>query len=294
MTLPNFLMIGAPKSGTTAFYQMLKQHPQIFMTKKKEPHFFSQHLASEYNIDRSSRYLVKLSVQTLEHYQQLFKGSENYIAVGEASTSYLYSQTACQTIKKMIPQVKLIAILRHPVDRAYSNFMHQRRGLAEPIDHFIDALAAEDIRIRECWLPIWYYKKLSLYFEPLRCYYNTFNSDQIKVIIYDDFITNPESVLQNVFQFLQVDEAFVPDSSIKSNSSGIPKNPLIYRILRKGITLLAATGLVQGQDLRERWLHSNLVKQPLDPEIRQSLIPLFKDDILKLQTLINRDLSIWL
>src|ERR687894_3261543 len=115
MTMPNFFIIGAQKAGTTSLYYYLKQHPQIYMSPRKEPHFFKG-MHSE--LRKSGRGLPP--VTDLGDYQALFRGVTDEKAIGEASASYLYSPKAPALIKSSIPDAKLIAVLRNPADRAYS------------------------------------------------------------------------------------------------------------------------------------------------------------------------------
>ncbi|MEQ8999686.1 MAG: sulfotransferase domain-containing protein [Coleofasciculus sp. B1-GNL1-01] len=111
ITLPNVLVIGAAKAGTTTVYQYLKQHPQVYMSPRKEPHFFSKNGTKNYPIP------------TLEDYQALFQGASDEIAIGEASTSYLTHSKAAERIQCHIPNAKLIAILRDPAYRTYSLYI---------------------------------------------------------------------------------------------------------------------------------------------------------------------------
>src|SRR3712207_4104321 len=131
MTLPNFLVIGAMKSGTTALYYYLEQHPEIYMSPVKEPNFFSQENAAD-------------TVTHIGTYEQLFKGASGKKAIGEASHSYLYEPRAAAEIRRYVPKVKLIAILRNPIDRAYSHFLHMVRSGTEPLDDFAQALREEE------------------------------------------------------------------------------------------------------------------------------------------------------
>jgi len=128
MTIPNFLIIGAAKSGTTSLYHALKQHPKIFMSPVKEPNFFALE-GGELNYPQGTvdpRYLAQC-ITTKEEYNQQFEGVSNEIAVGEASPIYLYHPQAPVRIKNCLPNVKIIVILRNPIERAYSNFLHHIR-----------------------------------------------------------------------------------------------------------------------------------------------------------------------
>ena len=132
MCLPNFIIIGAEKAGTTALWQFLRQHPQVYMSAVKEPQFFGYE-GREVSFQGPGPVVKEaLPICDLEEYKSLFKGTESYKAVGEASPSYLYNSQAPERIRHYVPQAKLIAILRNPVDRAYSRFLHLVREDREP------------------------------------------------------------------------------------------------------------------------------------------------------------------
>ena len=123
MVLPNFLIIGAAKSGTTSLYSYLNQHPQVYFSPFKEPRFFALE-GKEVNYQGPSQVVNQKAINTIDEYEKLFAGVTDEVAIGEASTLYLYSPEAPAKIKQYIPQVKLIAILRNPIDRAYSGYCH--------------------------------------------------------------------------------------------------------------------------------------------------------------------------
>jgi hypothetical protein len=299
MVIPNFIVIGAAKAGTSALYDLLDQHPQIYMSPEKEPMFFAfKDEKLDFRgpgDDRSANYYA---VTDLEAYQSLFKGVSDEVAVGEASALYLYHPKAPERIFRYIPEVKLIAILRDPVLRAYSNFLHLIRDGREPVPDFIQAIQQEESRISNHWEWFWHYRKLGLYYEQLKRYFDIFNSGQIRVYLYEDFTGDSLKVLRDIFSFLAVDDTFVPDLSIKVNVSGIPRNRAWHTFLRepnpiKDI-LKPLLPVRLGRRLKTNLHNLNLDKPKVAPEIRQELIPLFREDILKLQDLTQRDLSKWL
>ncbi|NJL83829.1 MAG: sulfotransferase [Chloroflexaceae bacterium] len=217
MTQPNFCLIGAAKSGTTSLYEYLKQHPQIFMSPVKEPRYFG--LVGETPDFRgpgdaeTNRQLV---TQTAA-YRALFAGVTDEIAIGEASPWYLYLEKAPIQIQQQLPQLKLIVILRHPVERAYSNFLHQVRYRTEPLPTFALALAAEPTRQQNHWRPFWFYKQLGFYHAQLSRYYQRFPREQIRVYLYEDLCDRPNVLFEDLFRFLSVDERFLPNLSEQHN-----------------------------------------------------------------------------
>lgn len=299
MTMPNFLIIGAAKSGTSSVYNYLRQHPQVFVSPVKEPQFFAYEGESLDFKGPGDEKLNRGAITQWAGYHSLFQAHSNELAVGEASTAYLYSPKAPDRIRYHIPNVKLIAILRNPVDRAYSNFSMLVRDRHETCYDFSAALAQEERRIREHWAPRWYYKQLGFYSVQLARYFDRFSREQIKVYLYDDFARNPLGVVQDLFRFLEVDDTFVPDMSRRYNVSGIPKSRTMYALIEGPDPIKMLLRRVVPGTLRRRTAaklqERNLRRPPpLAPSLRQELLDLYRDDILRLETLIQQDLSIWL
>jgi hypothetical protein len=299
MTLPNFLIIGAAKGGTTSLYSWLAQHPQIYMTPVKEPNFFAlQGEALNYPTGTiSQRYLAECKTN-FEAYLDQFQGVRNETAIGEASPIYLYHPQAASRIQQAIPDIKLITILRDPVERAYSNFLHHVREGFETFSDFSQALQAEEDRMSERWWWGFYYINSGFYFEQLKRYFDCFDRSQIKVYLYEELLREPQGLLQNIFQFLQVDSSFIPDRTEKHNKTGIPKNKLLHQFLSQKSLLKNLLKPALSPALRKRlrlYAHEqNLVKPPLPETLKTQLRNVYREDIIKLQHLIQRDLNHWL
>jgi hypothetical protein len=303
--MPNFLIIGAAKAGTTSLYRYLEQHPQIYMSPVKEPKFFAFEGETPDYCGPGDRYANRFTITDLEAYQAQFQDTTNETAVGEASALYLYSPKAVERIQHRIPNTKLIAILRHPVDRAYSSFLHLIREEREPLNDFAQALAEEEVRIHNQWQFIWHYKTVGFYSVQLKRYFDTFSQSQIRVYLFEDLATKPIEVVQNIFQFLEVDDTFVPDLSTQYNASIVPsnkaavkKNEILHTFLTKTnpikSILKPLLPVKQRQRLKTNLIATNLAKPTLALELRQKLLEEYREDILKLQDLIQRDLSQWL
>lgn len=300
MRLPDFFIIGAAKSGTTALYHYIKQHPQIYMSPKKEPHYFS--FDDQTKMTQGSGDTIPLAITDFDQYVSLFESAPSDCGIGEASTSYLYREEASERIKRIIPGAKLIAILRNPVDRAYSAYMHLKRDKREDSLSFRHALNEELVRIKNNWDPIWHYTKVGYYHEQLKRYYALFPKEQIKVYLYEDLLTDQKGVLQSVFSFLGVDNNFEPEIGFKTNVSG--------KIKYEGLNTIASRFFNQPNPVR--WLARKTIPEVLRtkftsnirtklvgkleilPEDRQFLINIFKEDILALQKLLGRDLEHWI
>jgi hypothetical protein len=291
MTMPNFLIIGAMKSGTTALYYYLEQHPEIYMSPVKEPNFFSSQ-EQENAAD---------AVTNIGTYQHLFRGGSGKKALGEASHSYLYEPRAAAEIKRYVPEAKLIAILRNPIDRAYSHFLHMVRTGMEPLDDFAQALREEEVRIHK-ERTFQDYIGRGLYYNQLKRYFGTFPQEQVRVYLYEDLSGAPISTVQDAFRFLKVDDSFVPDVSLRRNVSGQPKYKTLDGLLRRQSRIKHAAKIYL--PARMRWRLSktfddlktrNLAEPPpVQSKVRRHLIGVYREDILKVQELIHRDLSGWL
>ena len=300
MTLPNFLVIGTAKSGTTALHEYLNQHPQIYMSPQKEPHFFSlegKKVDFRGPGDKLEEQLNN-TVTNIEDYRKLFQGVSNEIAIGESSTSYIYNPEAAERIRKHIPNAKIIAILRNPADRAYASFLHMVQRGYEPLTDFAEALQDEERRINEKWRGLWHYKRRGFYYNQVKRYFDVFDRSQIKIYLYEDFSGNTTGLLRDTFQFLAVDETFVPDVSVKHNAYYLPKNKAWHSFLVKRNPIKSAVRLFipakLRKDIKTNLIAKNNNKPPLSPEVRRELIQEYREDILKLQDLIGRDLSKWL
>ncbi|WP_085522667.1 sulfotransferase family protein [Tuberibacillus sp. Marseille-P3662] len=299
MTLPNFLILGAAKGGTTALYHYLKQHPEIFMPSLKEPNFFALE-GKEINFKGPQDEGVnKDSINNMQDYRGLFSGVQDEKAIGEASPLYLYSQYAPENIKSYIPNAKLIAILRNPVDRAFSSYLHCCRDKREPYPKdFGKALSEEKSRIEANWGLIWHYKSAGYYYEQLKRYYEIFNNDQIKVILYDDFIDNPISVYREVLKFLEVNDSFIPNMKTRYNVSGVPKNHFIHDLMiNKNLFKSTLKKLIPNKKLRynirAKIYNNNLKKPKVENKFERELIQEYREDINKLENMININLNNW-
>ncbi|ETW93779.1 MAG: hypothetical protein ETSY1_37760 [Candidatus Entotheonella factor] len=138
MTLPNFLVIGAGGSGTTAIYEYLRQHPQIYLTPQKETNFFGYEGQTLTFCGPGDHELVnESSITHLDAYQAQFDGITGEIAIGEVCPLYIFSASAPDCIRHYVPDVKLIAMLRHPADRAYTNYLHMLRDCSGVRTHLL-------------------------------------------------------------------------------------------------------------------------------------------------------------
>lgn len=304
--LPNFLVVGAAKSGTTALYKYLGQHPEIFMSPYKEPHFFAfEGKSLDFKGPRDAAMMRYMTVNDPDEYRALFDPVTDEKAIGEASPMYLYIPGTAQNIKRHIPDAKLIVILRNPADRAYSNFLHMVRDDREPCSEFADALADEPRRIEENWYASWHYRQMGFYHDQVKNYLDLFGREQLGIYLHEDLQYTPIPTLQSMFHFLGVDDSFTPDVSVRYNESGTHKNRTLKKVhtyLLKPDSVKTAVKPFIPLRLRRKVIarvvggirDRNLAKPSSSEETRIRLVEEYREDVLRLEGLIGRDLSDWL
>lgn len=298
MTLPNFLIIGAGKAGTRSLYSYLQQHPEVYMSPVKETNFFALE-GEEINFKgpKANQEINSWSINNLEDYQKMFDSVQSEKAIGEASPLYLYSPKAPDRIKHYIPDAKLIAVLRNPAERAFSNYNYFSIPEFEPLS-FEKALQAETERINNQWEWIWHYKNLGFYYSQLQRYYKIFSPNQIKVYLYEDIQADSQKVISDLFNFIGVDPNFIPNTYKKHNVTYKVKSKALLNFFEKPNLIKNFIRNLVPDTIRKpmaaKVYRSNLVKPQLEPKIRSELIEVYREDILRLQDLIQRDLSAWL
>jgi hypothetical protein len=303
--IPDFLIIGAGKSGTTSLDKYLNQHPEIFIPKVKEPNFYGyEHTKLEdFKGDVGEILHFKGSVTNLNDYLALFQDAKPGQLKGETSNTYMYHPEAPERIKFYNPDMKLIAILRQPAGRLYSRYLHLARENRTPTKDFADCKDKNSI---------WWKRndliKEGFYYRNLQPFFTLFPKQNIKVYLYEELNDRPDEVLKDIYNFLEVNSDFKPDLSVKYNQSGIIKNKFLDSIYgQKGVlTRLTKVVLPEGgvQKLKnstavQRVVNAlrgkNLAKPKMDPAIKKWLTQeVYGDDIRNLQNLIGKDLTHWL
>jgi hypothetical protein len=297
---PDFFIVGAGRAGTTSLYYYLRGHPDIYMSPVKEPHFFSAIEAGPPDpAGGRPRYRSVGVINREQDYIKLFAGAHPSQLAGEASTSYLSDRHAADRIQKKAPQAKIIAVLREPVSRAYSQYLLDLREGREPCPSFYDALQRDYQGMVKYQDAGSFYIWPGLYYQHLKRYLDIFDKEQVHIYLYDDLAADTIGVVQDLCSFLDVPfydgSFFNPDR--KYHTYGAPRNPLFKwigqsRSVRSLAAAVAPMHLLI--PLRDRLVDRQQAKPPLDPRAREFLRPIYHDDILKLQELIGRDLNAWL
>ncbi|MEM8642141.1 MAG: sulfotransferase [Cyanobacteria bacterium P01_G01_bin.54] len=303
MTLPTFLLLGAPKAGTTALYHALGQHPQVFMSTIKEPHFFAfaNAQAALFKGPRDERgELTTHSVTDPSAYKGLFQAAPTGMARGEASTMYLYYPQVPERIVQYCPDAKLVAILRNPIERGFSHFLHLRRDGREWLTDFNQALAAEPERRTQGWSPSWHYWAVGQYAEQLPRYWQQFPREQLRICLYEDWQQDPTAFLEDLAMFIGVDPDLVPELGDRHNTTQqVQKNVGIHDFLTQENPIKSVLRRLIPAQIRQplaaKAYRANVTAPPqLTPELRAQVLPQFREGILRTQDLIDRDLSAWL
>jgi len=275
--LPNFLIVGAAKSGTTWMYEKLRRHPEVYMPRVKELGFFSSNATED---------------KTLDWYKYHFKRAP---AVGEATPAYLHSPQAPRRIHNLIPEVKLIAILRHPTDRTYSHYW-MYRGIDEVDSTFKEAIQESQ---RPC-------VKESLYGEQLDRYLSFFERDQLLILIAEEVFSHSSESLNRICSFLGVCGTFYQNQewiSDRVNRAARNRSRSIFEMIttvgtwmrhtkgaRQVLDLLKATGitgLIKGANREPREYPQ------MDPELRKELDDEYATTIRRVEEILGREIQVW-
>jgi hypothetical protein len=296
MRKPDFFIVGAPKCGTTALYEWLREHPEIFVPERKEIHYFGTDLYSPSYLRDTDKYL------------DLFAEAHREQRIGEASVWYLFSQVASREIKSFSPDAQIIIMLRNPVDMIYS--LHSQRLYlgSENVDDFEVALNLENERKNGSHLPAnpypvagLQYREVGRYADQVKRYLDTFSGARVKVIIYDDFKTDPARVCAETFDFLGVSPIFEPKIRVINPNKRVrskairavldaPPPPLIRKLVRP----LTSPAMRHRLFATLRSLNTEyLPRPPLRAELRQQLQADFAPDVERLSQLLDRDLTGW-
>lgn len=291
MTLPNFIVIGAAKAGTTALYWYLAEHPAVFMSPVKETNYFAYGMVDGRLLYGDPEHHA-FPVKTLEEYQQLFAAAAHARAIGEASPIYLECPQAAQRIAALVPAARLICALRHPVERAYSDYLMFLRSRGRRFD------PAAELSPAAPWArPDSHWMRISRYADSLARYLDLFPRTQLHVLLFDDLKRAPVDAVQGVYRFLEVDPEFVPDLETPHNVGGIPASRGLERFLtskslRAAVQPWMPTRAVNWvRRVRTRNLRA---APPLPAELKRELTEPFRDDIARTSQLIGRGLEHWL
>lgn len=307
--LPNFFLVGAPKSGTTALYHYLDQHPQIYMSPLKEPNYFAAEVREENyepklraGLARQNRRLRQFLLGPMlkkrfggivadwDDYLRLFANVSDQTAVGEASVCYLWSPSAPARIAQIIPDAKILVMLRNPADRAFSQYLH---GLGNGVIHWSFREHIErSLRHRSGQFCVYYpFLQFGLYSEQIVRYRERFGAN-IWIGLYEDFKDHPLEVFRNICRFLGVAPGFSPDMTSRHLEPQVPRLAALSWLKRAGVWTAAAGAMPA--PLRPI-LRRSLIRERgtivMDPADREYLLEFYREDIAKLTSLLGSSLT---
>jgi hypothetical protein len=298
VALPDFLLIGAPKAGTTALHVALAQHPALHMSTNKEPKYFLTDGLPPVGPGDLKTY--KASVRTRPEYEALFANAPEGSLLGESTTLYLRDRGAHLRIREEIPAAKLVAVLRDPVDRAHSNWTHLRSAGLEPEGDFVKACGLERERVARGWAPFWRYLELGRYGAQLEHVFTVFPREQVLVLRYREVRERPIETLNRVCAFLGVQTGLLnelPAENVTAQVSGSRMNAALQRVTRSvasaGHRLPAAVGDKVTSKATKVLQREQRTRQPLTPEERAVLLPTFDDDVTLLEHVTGESFSDW-
>jgi hypothetical protein len=296
---PNFILAGPGKAGTTAIYFMLRQHPQIFLPDVKEPRFLAyENEPPQYTGPIIDKLFNDSTITNLEDYVKLYSNTGGAAAVGDASPIYMHIPRSVETTMKYIPDAKIIILLRHPAERAFSAYMHFVRDGYEKLS-FRDSLLEEKERSSQNWGISWRYSQLGFIADQIERYLNAFGRAQISFVRYEDFRRDNVQTLQRIFAFLGVAEDFKP-MLVNTNVGGVVKKLELYklifpiRFLRWLEPILPPKYRKVTTVWRLNMRSKTVIKPELPLEQLQALTRMYEKDILRTASLTGHDLSDWL
>jgi hypothetical protein len=301
VALPDFLVVGVPKAGTTALHSALAGHPELYMSPIKEPKFFLTDGPPPTRGGPGDTLTYREHIWRRSDYEQLFDGAPPEALRGESTPLYLYDPAALRRIKELIPRAKLIVVVRDPVERAHSNWTHLWSAGLEPVGDFVRACEEEDRRIAAGWASFWHYTRLGLYGQQLQNLYELFPREQVLVLRYRRLVDEPAATLDLICGFLGVKPGVISEIP-RQNVTAHPAPSAAHRIastaMRTGDIagrLLPGNAAAKLTHPLERFLqrHSR-ERQPLSWDERQAMLPKFTADIALLEQITGDDFGDWL
>ncbi len=297
MALPDFLLVGAPKAGTTALHVALARHPQLHLSPVKEPKFF----LTDGGPPRGpggpgDAQTFRDYVWRREDYEALFDARPPGTLAGESTTLYLRDPAAHERIAATVPAARLVAVIRDPVDRAHSNWTHLRSSGLEPEADFLRACELEESRIARGWGPFWRYVDLGRYGAQLAHLFSVFPAEQVLVVLYRDLRRDPVATLDRICAFLGVATGLVravPVENVTAAAAGSRTDRLLGRVSPLLDRLPGRTGDRAVPAVRRRLQREQRQRAPLTPAERTALLPSFLDDIALLESVTGLRLDHW-
>ena len=296
MTGPTFLVAGGARCGTTGLVEGLRGHPDVAVIEPKEPHYFALHrLGAHFTAPGDDHTINRVAVTDLDRYLALFPSAKPdgtpYAALGEGSVSSLYyPEESIPEILRLNPAMRVVVLLRDPVERAHSAYGYMRARGLEPLEDFLAAVALEEERKAAGWHHIWHYTSMSRYADDLTAFRDAFPADQLGVWFYDDLNRDYAGTVAEVLTFIGVpatasDVAQVP----RVNVSGQPRSRVFHEVIKRATAqpaLRTAVKRATSYRFREAVRRRALRSDDLPAGAREQLGPVFAEDLARLEELL--------
>jgi len=300
MTVPNFVIAGAARSGTTALAEGLRTHPQVFITAPKEPHYFGLHgKRLDFRGPGDAATINRVAVTDRQAYLDLYPREHTFAALGDGSVSTLYyADHAAPEILTVNPRMRVVVLLREPIDRAFSSYSYMRARGFEPAEDFLAAVADEPRRKDEHWHHLWHYASMSHYARQLSTLYEALGREQVGVWFYDDMATDYEGTVRSVLRFLDLPEHPAEAVGVpRVNVSGTPRLPAMQRVIwatTRNELLRSSVKRVTSFRFRERVRRKSLRSTNVATEARTAMQDRFTTDLREVARLVDGPAPPWL
>ena len=296
---PDFLQIGAAKAGTTALFHAICRHPRVYQPAMKEPRYLCYPDVEPRLAGPGADQIARRIISSRAAYLALYAGCTPGALTGDFSNGYLLDKGAPITASRLIPGARLLAMLRHPVERAYSAYLHERHAGREACQSFEAAWHDGDRRMADGWPPSASYAHGSFYARHLARWLAHFPREQLLILFYEDWRDRPADVLAEVWRHLGLDPIDSPVITRENVSSREPRWPWLHQRIRgkdNPLRRLAQRTLpLWTRDAVTRSIEAlNLRPGPrLDAELRARLARTYHADLDRLEALTGRDLTAW-
>ena len=296
MNKPNFIISGFPKCGSTALHYYVDAHPEIFMPKQKELHYFTQSYISKLNKGPGDLEAKKSQVKSLDSYFKMFEGVSGEKTIGETSPSYINYPNSFKKINKELDTPKVIILTRDPIKRAYSNYLHLLREHRET-ESFSKSLDLENFRKSQQYSDFWLYTFNSFYYDKIIEAKKVFSD--VLILTQEELNLDTKKTLIKVYKFLEVDSEFTPkNSNNRYNKGGLYKKNIITNFIFKQGKIKTIFKKIVPISPWMKAIKNSLISNyhykaaPVDEETENKLVKLFKKEVYNL-TKIGVDTSMW-
>jgi len=292
-TVPTFLVAGAGRSGTTGLVEGLRTHPQVFVTQPKEPHYFALHgQPAVFAGPGDAATINRVAVTDTDSYLGLFPTEHDGLALGDGSVSTLYyAERAVDEIRRINPEMRVVLILREPVERAYSSYLYMRARGFEPCEDPLEALADEPRRRADNWHHLWHYEAMSHYSADVATLQQGLGREQVGVWFHDDLVADYAGTVSSVLRFLDLPAD--PGEGVgvpRVNVSGTPRLPLVQRTIvaaTRNELLRRTVKRTTSFRFRERIRRSSLRPSSVPSQVRDHFDGVFSADLANLRTVLG-------